>query len=296
MNDYFLVDGSLFMFDLRQRFYFAHSPVRGEIVQLTQTLTDIFNRHDYPLAIKKLLGELLTASVLLTATLKLEGRLSLQARGNGALKMIMAECNHHHEIRGIAQLDELVSFSDNASLKDCLGDGILVITLEPEHGQRYQGVVSLDGDTISQCLESYFSQSEQLPTRLWLAADEGHAAGLLLQALPQSQEDEDEDRWPRLVQLTQTLKTKELLELTTDEILYRLYHEESVSLPDAEKVTFACTCSRENTANALVSIGQAECEDIIAEQNEIRLNCQFCHCEYVFTAQDVIALFQRQLH
>lgn len=282
--------------DLRQRFYFAHSPVRGEVVQLSSTLADIFDRHDYPLVIKRLLGELLTASVLLTATLKLEGRLSLQARGNGALKMMMAECNHHHEIRGIAQLAEGATFAEHTRLKDCLGDGLLVITLEPEQGQRYQGIVSLDGETISECLEKYFSQSEQLPTRLWLASNDGQAAGLLLQALPQSQEDEDEDRWPRLVQLTQTLKSKELLELTTDEILYRLYHEESVTLPDAEKVTFACTCSRENTANALISVGQAECEDIIAEQNEIRLNCQFCHCEYVFTAQDVQILFQRQVH
>jgi molecular chaperone Hsp33 len=286
----------MFMRDLRQRFYFAHSPVRGEIVQLTQTLNDIFNKHDYPLAIKRLLGELLTASVLLTATLKLEGRLSLQARGNGALKMMMAECNHHHEIRGIAQLDEHATFADDANLITCLGEGILVITLEPEHGQRYQGVVSLEGETISQCLESYFSQSEQLPTRLWLASDATHAAGLLLQALPQSQDDEDEDRWPRVVQLTQTLKPQELLELPTDEVLYRLYHEESVTLPDAEKVTFACTCSRENTANALVSVGQAECDDIIEEQGDIRLNCQFCHTEYVFTARDVSLLFQRQVH
>ena len=284
------------MRDLRQRFYFAHSPVRGEIVQLTQTLDDIFKKHDYPLAIRTLLGELLTASVLLTATLKLEGRLSLQARGNGALKMMMAECNHHHEIRGIAQLDEHATFANDASLKNCLGEGILVITLEPEHGQRYQGVVPLEGETISRCLESYFSQSEQLPTRLWLASDATHAAGLLLQALPQSQDDEDEDRWPRVVQLTQTLKSAELLELSTDEVLYRLYHEESVTLPDAEKISFACTCSRENTANALVSIGQAECDDIVAEQGDIRLNCQFCHTEYVFTARDINLLFQRQVH
>ncbi|MBP8020502.1 MAG: 33 kDa chaperonin [Pseudomonadota bacterium] len=284
------------MRDLRQRFYFAHSPVRGEIVQLTQTLDDIFKKHDYPLAIRTLLGELLTASVLLTATLKLEGRLSLQARGNGALKMMMAECNHHHEIRGIAQLDEHATFTHDASLKNCLGEGILVITLEPEHGQRYQGVVPLEGETISRCLESYFSQSEQLPTRLWLASDATHAAGLLLQALPQSQDDEDEDRWPRVVQLTQTLKSAELLELSTDEVLYRLYHEESVTLPDAEKISFACTCSRENTANALVSIGQAECDDIVAEQGDIRLNCQFCHTEYVFTARDINLLFQRQVH
>ncbi len=286
------------MSDLRQRFYFAHSPVRGEIVQLEQTLADVFNRHNYPLVIKKLLAELLTASVLLTATLKLQGRLSLQARGNGALKMIMAECNHHHEIRGIAQLTtEETIFADDATLNSLLGEGLLVITLEPEQGQRYQGIVPLEGSTIAECLEGYFSQSEQIPTRLWLASNDTLAAGVLLQALPQGKDDEeDEDRWPRLVQITQTLKSDELLELPAHEILYRLYHEESVTLPDSETVTFACTCSRENTANALISVGQAECEDIIAEQGEIRLHCQFCHCEYVFTTQDVRGLFQVQVH
>jgi molecular chaperone Hsp33 len=285
------------MSDLRQRFYFAHSPVRGEIVQLGQTLADVFNRHDYPLVIKKLLAELLTASVLLTATLKLQGRLSLQARGNGALKMMMAECNHHHEVRGIAQLAaEDMVFADDASLQDLLGEGLLVITLEPEQGQRYQGIVPLEGENIATCLESYFSQSEQIPTRLWLASDATRASGVLLQALPQSQQDEDEDRWPRLVQITQTLKAEELLELPAHEILYRLYHEESVTLPASEAVTFACTCSRENTANALISVGQAECEDIIAEQGEIRLHCQFCHCEYIFTIQDIKTLFQVQVH
>lgn len=284
------------MSDIRQRFYFANSPVRGEIVQTNDCLTEIFDRHAYPTVIQKLLGEFVTACVLLTATLKLEGRLSLQARGNGALKMMMAECNHHHQVRAIAQLSEDTLCADEASLSDLLGDGLLVITLEPEHGQRYQGIVELIGKTLADYLENYFSQSEQLPTRLWLAANETQGAGLLLQALPQSQEDEDEDRWPRLVQITQTLKAEELLQLNADEILYRLYHEEEVTLPESQAVTFSCTCSREGTAQALLSIGQAECEDILNEQGEIRLNCQFCHNEYVFNTEAIHALFKVKLH
>lgn len=282
--------------DIRQRFYFAHSPVRGEIVQTQDCLSEIFERHAYPSVIQKLLAEFVTACVLLTATLKLEGRLSLQARGNGALKMMMAECNHHHQVRAIAQLNEEADFANEASLSELLADGLLVITLEPENGQRYQGIVELTGDNLADYLENYFSQSEQLPTRLWLAADQTQGAGLLLQALPQSQEDEDEDRWTRLVQMTQTLKTDELLGLSADEILYRLYHEEEVTLPESQAVTFSCTCSREGTAQALLSVGQAECEDILAEQGDIRLNCQFCHTEYVFDLTEIRQLFAIQVH
>lgn len=282
--------------DIRQRFYFANSPVRGEIVQTQDCLNDIFERHAYPIIIQKLLAEFVTACVLLTATLKLEGRLSLQARGNGALKMMMAECNHHHQVRAIAQLTEGAEFADEASLNDLLGDGLLVITLEPENGQHYQGVVELAGDNLADYLENYFSQSEQLPTRLWLAANQTQGAGLLLQALPQSQEDEDEDRWTRLVQMTQTIKAEELLTLNADEVLYRLYHEEEVTLPESQAVTFSCTCSREGTAQALLSIGQAECEDILAEQGDIRLNCQFCHTEYVFDLKQINQLFAVQVH
>ena len=283
------------MSDSRQRFYFAHSPVRGEIVQLDQTLADVFDRHDYPPVIRRLLAELVTASVLLTATLKLEGRLSLQARGHGVLKMMMAECNHHHEVRAIAQLADNATLKDDATLQQLLADGLLVITLEPDQGQRYQGVVPLEGDTLAACLELYFAQSEQLPTRLWLSANPQRAGGLLLQALPR-QTDDDADRWPRLLQITQTIKADELLNLSANEVLYRLYHEESVVMPTAEPVRFACTCSREHTARALVSVGQAECEDIIAEQGDIRLHCQFCHAEYVFNAQDIRTLFAIQVH
>ena len=284
------------MLDQRQRFYFLNGPVRGECVRLEQALSDILNRHDYPPVIRRLLGELLAAATLFTATLKLRGRLSLQARGDGALTSIMAECTHDHHIRGIAQLREGMTFPDQAGLRGLLGKGMLVITLEPLDGPRYQGIVPLEGETLAQCLEIYFERSEQIPTRLWLAADEHRSAGLLLQVLPGVPDEGDEDLWPRATLLGDTIAPDELLGVTPHEMLYRLFHEEEVSLPEPDTVSFGCSCSRARTGEALVSIGQAEAEDILAEQGDIRLNCQFCHTEYVFTALDIKSLFDIRLH
>ncbi len=283
--------------DIRQRFYFSEGPVRGEIVQLSDTLRDTFRRHGYPPVLQRLLGELLAAAVLLTATLKLEGRLSLLARGDGRLRMIMAECTHRHDVRAIATVDEEdpAPLPENASLRELLGHGTLAITLEPELGERYQGIVPLEGESLSACLEAYFARSEQIPTRLWLQASEAVAAGMLLQVMPDNGEG-DADLWTRATGLSDTLRPQELLETSPRELLYRLFHEEEVVLPDAEAVRFACSCSRERTEEGLLSIGQAEAEEIAAEQGEIRLICQFCQTEYVFTPADVRGLFRTSLH
>lgn len=284
------------MTDIRQRFYFLDGPVRGEIVRLEQTVTDTFARHDYPAPIRRLLAELMAAAVLLTATLKLEGRLSLLARGDGRLRMIMAECTHEHDVRAIARLEEEGGpIDDGASLRELLGHGTLAITLEPARGERYQGIVPLERETLSACLEDYFARSEQIPTRLWLQADEARAAGLMLQVMPDTGQP-DSDLWPRATGLAETLRAGELLDTPPRDMLYRLYHEENVELPEAGDVRFACSCSRERTAEGLVSIGQAEAEDILAEQGEIRLVCQFCNAEYVFNPEQVRSLFRIPLH
>lgn len=286
------------MNDTRQRFHFADQPVRGEVAHLAEALQPVFEGHAYPPVVRRLLGELLVASVLLTATLKLRGRLSLQARGNGPIRTLLAECTHNHTIRGIAHLSEEHTLDNvvaeaSPSPQALLGEGgLLVITLEPEQGQRYQGIVPLEGDTVAACLEAYFAQSEQLPTRLWLAASESEAGGLLLQMLPRiAGEEEDADLWPRLSQLADTVRRDELLQLPAQELLYRLYHEEDVVLPPVDQVQFACTCSRERTAQALIAVGQAEVEDIVMEQGEVRLHCDFCHTDYVFSASEARALF-----
>lgn len=281
------------MTDYIQRFHFSDSPVRGEIVQLSDTVAAVLERHVYPERVQDLLGEAVAASVLLASTLKFEGSLILQVRGDGPLETLMVECNHLLEVRGIAQVGE--SWSEQSaqlSLAALFGNGQLAITIDPDKGERYQGIVPLGESSLSACLEHYFAQSEQLPTRIWLAAAEEGAAGMLLQVLPGHDEGEDADIWPRLQQLTDTLKEDELLELPANELLYRLYHEEQVELHEANEVCFRCSCSRERTERVLVSLGEAELADILAEQGVIDITCQFCNQEYRFDAIDVAQMLR----
>lgn len=276
------------MSDFVQRFHFSESPVRGELVQLSDSVGAVLDRHDYPPRIANLLSEALAASVLLTSTLKFEGALILQVRGNGPLEALMVECNHRRELRGIAQLGE--SWTEACSvlpLSELVGDAQLVITIDPDNGQRYQGIVPFNSESLSACLEHYFEQSEQLPTRIWLAADGENAAGLLLQVLPGHDSGEDADIWPRLCSLTETVTAQEMLELPATELLYRLYHEETVELLQSDEVVFRCNCSRERTEQVLISLGEAELRDIVAEQGAIEISCQFCNQEYRFDGIDV---------
>lgn len=281
------------MSDFIQRFHFTDSPVRGEIIQIADSVEAVLDRHDYPPNVAELLAEAMAACTLLASTLKFEGSLILQARGDGPLETLMVECNHQRELRAIAQLGE--SWSEAAMhlpLPELLGRGQLAITIDPEKGQRYQGIVPLDNDRLSTCLEHYFQQSEQLPTRIWLATGDSAAAGLMLQVLPGHDRDEDADRWPRLCQLTDTLKADELLDLPSEEILFRLYHEESVDLHEPQEVCFRCSCSRERTEQVLLSLGESELRDIVAEQGEIDISCQFCNQHYRFDAIDVEQLLR----
>lgn len=291
------------MSDFVQRFHFSDSPVRGELVQLADSVDAVLERHSYPPRVAELLAEALAASVLLASTLKFEGTLILQARGDGPLETLMVECNHRRELRGIAQISEAwTEAAAQLSLTELFGQGQLSITIDPEGGQRYQGVVPLDSDTLAGCLEHYFEQSEQLPTRLWLTSEGETAAGLMLQVLPGHDRSGDEDLWPRLCQLTETVKKEELLELPASELLYRLYHEETVELHEMEAVTFRCSCSRERTEHVLLSLGEEELRGIIAEQGAIDISCQFCNQEYRFDPIDVEQMLRggsggsRQLH
>lgn len=283
------------MSDFIQRFHFLESPVRGEMAQLDESYQAVLERHDYPARVQALLGELMTASVLLAATLKFEGSLILQARGQGVLSALMAECNDAGQVRAIAQMDEPWSAAlDSQPLEALFPNGQLAITIEPQQGERYQGIVPLQGQSLAHCLEHYFDQSEQLPTRLWLAADEGQAGGLLLQILPGAQDADqaDSDIWPRLQQLAGTVKAEELTLLPATELLYRLFHEENVELLQEDAVSFHCNCSRERTEQALISLGEAELRDIVAEQGRIQVSCQFCHQEYAFDPIDVEQLIR----
>ncbi|RJS93273.1 Hsp33 family molecular chaperone HslO [Salinisphaera sp. Q1T1-3] len=282
--------------DQLQRFLFDDTAVRGEIAQLAGAYQDVLAHNDYPAPIQHLIGELMAACALLTATVKLDGTLSVEIRGNGPLSLLMAESNPgNHEraqrLRAIARLDNQAwAELEGATLAELFGDGRIVITLDPREGRRYQGIVPLEATTIAGCIEAYFAQSEQLPTRVWLAADDDNAAGLLLQQLPSDERVADTDAWARLNHLADTLTDDELTGLPSRDVLFRLFHEEHTRLFDPAPLVFACTCSRERFGAALHQLGADELRSVIAEQGQLATQCHFCNTEYVFTPADIEAL------
>ena len=282
--------------DTLQRFLFEQANVRGELVQLDASWQAVLERHDYPAAVREMLGQAMVSATLLAATMKFTGSITLQIRGNGPISMLIADCSPQHvegadnplyHLRGMANWEGEVGNGDLASR---FGDGQLVITIDPGTGsKRYQGIVELSGNSLADAIDDYLLRSEQLPTRMWLAADAHHAAGLLLQRLPGSPG--DEDSWRRLGMLAETLTTPELLELSADTLLHRLFHEEELRVFDPQPVVFHCHCSRERLTNALLSIGYEEVMDIIREQGKIDATCQFCNRAYHFDAVDAEQIF-----
>lgn len=290
------------MSDLRQRFYIEDSPVRGEVVHLEEALQTILAQRNYAPAIQVLLGEMLSATTLLASTLKIKGRISLQIQAEGTLKWAMAECNHLGEIRALADYeadDHFAHAEDSSTVLSTLVKPILFINIEPEFGERYQGIVALDQPNLAGCLIQYYDLSAQIPTRIVLASTAQSAGGLLIQLLPRNNDEEqqliDEDIWPRLTVLTETLKADELTQLDAKEILYRLYNEEQVRLPDVEQLKFGCTCSKERCAHALEQIGILAVRETLESQNPIEMDCQFCNSQYTFTAEEALGLFGEHL-
>ena len=277
--------------DVRQRFLFTDSDIRGEIVRLDASMAQALAARNYPALIQELLGEALAAVTLLAGTLKFEGRLSLQAQGNGPVSLLLAECTHDHQVRALARA-ELPAAELAAPLPALLGEGLMVVTIRPEQGRQYQGLVPMEADTLAGCLEGYFMQSEQLPTRLWLAAGNGHAAGLLLQALPARTADAESNQrtWEHVTTLADTLTIEELLDLPVETVLHRLFHETPPMVQPAEAVRFGCTCSREKVRQTLLSLGREELASLLAERGEARVNCDFCGNEELFDAVDLAQL------
>ncbi|WP_414728137.1 Hsp33 family molecular chaperone HslO [Zhongshania aliphaticivorans] len=276
------------MSDTISRFIFDNSDVRGEHVRLEKSYQDILSIHHYPPGVANLLGEFLAAASLLSATIKFEGSLILQVRGDGQVPLIMAEANSKQELRAIARdANEAISHD----FKALIGNGQLAMTIAPENGKPYQGIVSLDGDSLARCLEAYFQRSEQLATRVWLCADGEHASGMLLQQLPSAKP--DLERWEHLSTIAHTIKNEELLSLDVETLLYRLYHQDAVRLFDHKPLLARCRCSRERVVQALISLGREELDDILAEQGQIETNCEFCNRLYQFNAGDIAGLFEQ---
>ena len=280
--------------DFTQRFIFDETDARGELVSLERSYAEVLAKHPYPEPVAQLLGELMAAAALLVGTMKFDGLLILQARSEGPIPLLMIECSSEREIRGLARYDADLIAPD-AMLADLMPNGVLALTVDPTVGQRYQGIVDLDGETLSDCFTNYFVMSQQVGTKFWLNADGKRARGMLLQQLPADRIKDDDDRaesWRHTIALADTLKAEELLGLNNETILHRLYHEEPVRLFDAQTLRFHCSCSRERSGSALVSLGLEDAQNLVVEHGgNIEIDCQFCNQRYLFDAADVTQLF-----
>ena len=274
--------------DMLQRFLLERAGVNGTLVNLGATWREIAGRAEYPPILRDLLGEAMAASALLTGNIKLDGSLSLELKSNGAMRLLFAECDDSGRLRGLARWSDPLP---GALALDALPGGSLAITIgNLERGQRYQGLVDLPYPALAAALENYFAQSEQLPARIMLAADAERAVGLMLQRLPGSGGHdivEDTDAWSRVLQLTSTLGAQELLNTPPQQLLYRLYHEETVRLFPTRALMFGCSCSRERVSAMLRALGRDEVEAaLVAHAGTVEVTCEFCARVYLFDRID----------
>jgi molecular chaperone Hsp33 len=286
--------------DSLHRFLFDEFPIRGHLVHLDAAWAALIEHRDYPESIRNLLGEAVAAALLLAATIKFEGVLSLQLQGDGPVHLLLVQCTSGLGVRGLARFRE-GDFADLSKISDLLGNGNLTVTLETDDGaQRYQGIVPISGERLAESLQLYFENSEQLPTRLWLQADATGASGMLLQKLPENSASVSksmpdpiavEDAWRRVQLIGDTLTPEELRTLSDQEILHRLFNEDDVRLFEPAPVFFRCRCSRERVSGMLQGLGEKETRSVLAERGEVEVRCDFCNRAYVFDAVDVAQLF-----
>jgi molecular chaperone Hsp33 len=273
--------------DQLHRFLFEELGVRGELVQLGASWRAVRDNRDYPAAVAAQLGQGLAAVMLLSGTIKFSGSLIMQVQSSGPLNLLVAQATDQRTLRGLAHWQAEVPAGD---LGATFGDGRLVITAEAPSGERYQGIVALEGTGLAEALGNYFQQSEQLSTRLWLACDGEHAAGLFLQRLP-GETSEDSDGWERLGALAETLRAEELTTLPAIELLRRLFHEERLRVFEPEPVAYRCGCSRDRIETVLRAMGERDLQELLQTEGRIAADCEFCGREYLFDAVDVAALF-----
>lgn len=294
--------------DTLQKFIFDNAAVKGEFVEISDTWREIQQRHDYPPAVKTVLGEMLAAAALLSANLKFNGAIIMQIHGDGPVRLLVVECDSDLRLRATAKLAPDAVVADDANLTTLLnahGKGRFVITLDPldkmPGQQPYQGIVPLDGDDMATVIENYMLRSEQLDTRLWLAADATISRGLLLQKLPrhsgkddqveQASEADELETWNRAVMLASTLKQEELLSTDIQTLMNRLFWEETIRVFEPAHPQFHCSCTREKVGNMLKMLGQEEVDDALSELGHLGINCDFCGKHYEFDKVDCAQLF-----
>lgn len=281
---------------------FEEAACRAQLVHLRKSWQIVSSHNQYPKAVVELLGQLVAASTLLSASLKFEGSLVLQIQGDGPIKLLVAECNNTLGIRATVKLVEEASIADEASFTDLVnrnGKGLCVLILDPKNrlpGQQpYQGVVGLDGINVAQVLEEYMRHSEQLKTRIQLWSDAESAAGIMIQEMPRiggkTSKEHLENGWETLMALSGTATSDEMLRLGTEEMSKRLFSELQPQILADRQPHFQCTCSRTKVSRMLTGLGLSEITDALKEHPNISVHCDFCNAAYVFTQNQCEALF-----
>ncbi len=285
--------------DQIQRFLIQDTAIRGQLISLDASLQEILKRVDVKGRAASILGESLAAICLLASTVKIDGKITLQIRGDGDLNMLVAQATSERTLRGLIRGH--IEQNDTRDLKEIFNSDHIVLSIETGNAKPYQGVVLLDGTDISSALKSYFAQSEQLPTQLWLVGNEQSVSGLLLQQMPvtehvkKSNEPKAEnDDWVRVQLLADTIKDEELLELSSMELLHRLFNQDDVQLFEAEPIRFDCSCSKKRSAAMIASMGKSDIDDLLTERDDVEIICEFCNQAYVFDRVDVAEIFATQ--
>ena len=282
--------------DTLSRFVFEHAPIRGAYVALDAACRDILACHPYPPALARVLGELLAASALLASMLKVEGKLSVQLKGEGAVRLLVVECDSQLVLRATAQWnDAAAAMPADASLCALAGGpghGRLAITLDPQDGGPItQGIVALEALSVAALIEHYLARSEQIASRLLLATAGGRARGLLLQRLPAARTPEPV-RWAEVAARLDALPQEVLQDATgAAPLLQSLFPADDLRLFAGQPARFACRCSAERVAAALRLVGRAEVLRIVEDDGEVAVNCEFCNRRYAFDADATRALF-----
>ena len=289
--------------DTLNRYLFDDRHVRGELVQLSQSYQSIIKNHNYPVGVRLLLGELMAATCLLTATLKFEGDITVQLQGDGPVGYMSVNGDNNQQLRGVAKVVEAEKVNEAHSLQELLGKGNMIITIKPNQGEAYQGIVALDQPTLAQCFAHYFEVSAQIPTQVWLFSDDDkqQVAGSLVQLLPdgdgssENKQQQQED-FEHLAQLTNTIKADEIFSLDAEALLYRLYHQEKVSLFESQPVSYQCGCSSNKCLAAIAQIEGSEIEAILAEKGKISMTCDYCLTTYDFFTEQLKSFTSKDSH
>ena len=278
------------------RFLFEDADVRGETVTLQHVLKDLYAAHPYGEGVKRLLGEFAAATVVISNNLKFDGRVVLQGRCDGPVSLVMVECSSEGQVRGLVRGDLDAPVGPLSSL---LPSGVLTLTIEPDVGQRYQGIIAVQRDELCDVLSDYFEQSEQLATKFWLSTEDNSAAALMLQQLPKQLVPDETvrfDQWQTLCALADTVTKNELIAVGTDQLLYRLFNEWTVKRFEPKGIRFECNCSSERSLNAIRLLPEHEITELFEEQTTVTMNCEMCSKSYSYLLTDVRPEEEHTLH